>query len=70
MDIYTTVELADRLEEIAEKHTGTDKGLLLSAAHFLRLYGAIEQIYRKKLGGEFYEIGETVNHLFSKSHTG
>jgi hypothetical protein len=70
MDTYTTLELADKLQELADRHSGTDKGLLLGAAHLLRLYGSIEQIYRMKLGGEVYEIAEAVNNLFKKSHTG
>ena len=70
MDIFATVELADKLEEMAENYSGSDKGLLLGAAHFLRLYGAIEHVYRKNLGNEFYEVGEAVNNLFNKSHTG
>lgn len=73
MDVYGTVELAehaDALAKVMEDKTSDVYKTLLMCAHMLRLYGSIEQVYRKNLGGEFYEICSLVNKLFNKSHTG
>lgn len=73
MDYYTTAEIAQALSDRAKETAASDPTFakqLLTAAHFLRLYAAIEYIYRQKLDDELVPIADHLNSLFSKDQTG
>lgn len=73
MDYLTTAELAQILEDRADGLQDSDKEFstqLRMCAHLLRLYAALECVYRERLGGDISEIADQVNRLFKKDHSG
>ena len=73
MDYYTTADLAKLLDGRANLLDDSDPEFakqLRICAHFLRLYAALEHIYRERLEGSLEEISDQVNSLFRKDQTG
>lgn len=73
MDYKTTADLAKLLDSRAELLVDSDPDFakqLRVCAHFLRLYAALEHIYRERLEGSLEEINDQVNNLFRKDQTG
>ena len=68
MDYYLSIDIAKKLEDAADLPELEEelRVCLRLASHFLRIYSALESVYREKLGGEFCEIGDQVNRLFSQ----
>ena len=72
-DYITTAEMAQLLEFRADAIAKTDpkfSAQLFTAAHFLRIYAALESTYRQKLGGDFDLVVNHVNKLFKKDQIG
>lgn len=73
MDYKTTADLADLLDSRADLLSVSDPDFsreLRICAHFLRLYAALEHIYRARLEGSLEEVSDQVNSLFRKDQTG
>lgn len=73
MDYKTTADLAELLDSRATSLSVSDPDFsreLRVCAHFLRLYAALEHIYRERLEGSLEDINNQVNNLFKKDHTG
>ena len=73
MDYKTTADLANLMDSRADLLSVSDPGFskeLRICAHFLRLYAALEHIYRERLDGSLDEISDQVKKLLEKDQTG